>query len=119
MTPLEPQGAPMRARLVVTSICLAALSGCAAHTDHYVRLKSSAPAMLGAETSVYVREIPAAASSSIPKGDRAVLFVHGGSYAGSTVFDLPHSDYSWMRYFANAGYDTFAIEFTGYGRSMR
>ena len=29
---------------------------------------------------------------------------------GSTVFDLPHGDYSWMRYFANAGYDTFAMD---------
>jgi pimeloyl-ACP methyl ester carboxylesterase len=115
-------------RLVAIYACIAVLSGCAASPgnrqplakqDHYVKLKSSAPGMAGGETSVYVREIPAAASSPIAKADRAVLFVHGGSYPGSTVFDLPHTDHSWMRYLAAAGYDTFAIEFTGYGRSTR
>jgi pimeloyl-ACP methyl ester carboxylesterase len=115
-------------RVVAISICAAMLFGCAAlpegstepaRKDHYVKLKSSAPGMKGAETSIYVREIPAAPSSSIPKADRVVLFVHGGSTPGSEVFDLPRPSYSWMRYFSNAGYDTFALDFTGYGRSTR
>lgn len=98
-------------RLIAIYACIAVLSGCATSPedrqplvkqDHFVKLKSSAPGMAGGETSVYVREIPAAASSPIAKADRAVPFVHGGAYAGSAVFDLQHSDYSWMRYFANA-----------------
>ena len=104
---------------------LAILSGCALlepeqplAKDHYLKLKSSAPGMAGGETSLYVRQIPAAANSPIPKADRAVLFVHGGVIAGATVFDL-RPEYSWMRHFADAGYDTFAVEFTGYGRSTR
>jgi pimeloyl-ACP methyl ester carboxylesterase len=115
-------------RLVAIYACIGILSGCAAlqesadpsaRTDHYVKLKSSAPGMAGAETSIYVREIPAAPGSRIPKADRVVLFVHGGGFPGSTVFDLPHADYSWMRHFANAGYDTFAMDFTGFGASTR
>ncbi len=114
-------------RVVIVFTCLA-LFGCVAlpekadgpgSKDHYVKLKSSAPGMNGAETSVYVREVPAAASSRIPPAERVVLFVHGGTVPGSLVFDLPREGYSWMRYFADAGYDTFALEFTGYGRSTR
>jgi pimeloyl-ACP methyl ester carboxylesterase len=90
-----------------------------ARTDHYVALKSSAPGLNGGETRVYVREISAAADSRIPRAERVVLFVHGGAFPGSTVFDLPQPDYSWMRYFANAGYDTFAMDFTGFGSSTR
>jgi pimeloyl-ACP methyl ester carboxylesterase len=90
-----------------------------ARADHYVKLKSTAPAMAGAETSLYVRELPAARGSSIPKAERVVLFIHGGTNPGSLVFDLQHGDYSWMQYFSNAGYDTFTMDFTGYGRSTR
>src|SRR5436190_5705852 len=113
-------------RTLLALALILTFSGCATAaevspgaTDHYVKLKSSAPGMSGGETSVYVREVAASSSSSISKSDRVVIFVHGGIFAGSPVFDLPHSDYSWMRYFAAAGYDTFAIEFTGYGRSTR
>jgi pimeloyl-ACP methyl ester carboxylesterase len=114
-------------RLVAAISSALVLSACAViedadstpKADHYVKLKSSAPGMAGAETSVYVRHVPAAATSSVPKADRVVLFVHGGTVPGSVVFDLQHSDYSWMRYFANAGYDTYAMEFTGYGHSTR
>jgi pimeloyl-ACP methyl ester carboxylesterase len=113
-------------RLVAICACIGMLAGCAAvpesgepfaRKDHYVKLKSSAPGMKGAETSVYVREIPPAASSPVAKADRVVLFVHGGTFPGTAVFDLPHPRYSWMQYFAEAGYDTFALDFTGYGRS--
>jgi pimeloyl-ACP methyl ester carboxylesterase len=118
----------MRKTALVAGVCIAFLTACAtapegsgglARTDHYVTLKSSAPGMAGGETRVYVREIAAAAGSRIPQADRVVLFVHGGAFPGSTVFDLPHADYSWMRYFANAGYDTFAMDFTGFGASTR
>jgi pimeloyl-ACP methyl ester carboxylesterase len=35
------------------------------------------------------------------------------------AFDVPHSDYSWMAYLANAGFDVFSMDTTGYGRSVR
>ena len=49
-----------------------------------------------------------------------VLFVHGSSMASQPVFDLqvpgrPNS--SAMEYFAQRGFDTWCIDFEGYGRS--
>ena len=46
-----------------------------------------------------------------------VLFVHGVSVPSVPDFDLPFRDYSWMAYLANAGFDTFAMDHTGYGYS--
>ena len=116
-------------RLLLACACIATLFGCATSglpgdqalvtKDHYVRIKSSAPGMKGAETAIHVREIAAPASSRIPRNERAVLFIHGGTNPGTIVFDFPRPDYSWMRHFANAGYDTFTLDFTGYGRSTR
>jgi pimeloyl-ACP methyl ester carboxylesterase len=35
------------------------------------------------------------------------------------AFDVPYQDYSWMAYLARAGFDVFAVDLTGYGRSTR
>ena len=35
------------------------------------------------------------------------------------AFDVPQPDYSWMAFLARAGFDTFAMDTTGYGRSIR
>ena len=35
------------------------------------------------------------------------------------AFDVPYQDYSWMAYLARAGFDVFAMDTTGYGRSTR
>jgi pimeloyl-ACP methyl ester carboxylesterase len=51
--------------------------------------------------------------------DRVVLFVHGAGTPAEVAFDVPHSDYSWMGYLAKAGFDVFAMDTTGYGRSVR
>jgi pimeloyl-ACP methyl ester carboxylesterase len=48
-----------------------------------------------------------------------VLFVHGGSFPGVPGFDLPYRDYSWMAYLAAEGFDAYALDLTGYGRSSR
>jgi len=34
-------------------------------------------------------------------------------------FDVPYQDYSWMAYLAHAGFDVFAMDMEGYGRSTR
>ena len=49
-----------------------------------------------------------------------IVFSHGSSMAGTPVFDLqvpgkPH--YSTMDWFARLGYDTWCLDFEGYGRS--
>ncbi len=52
----------------------------------------------------------------------AILFVHGSSMASQPTFDLqvpgrPHS--SAMEYFAGLGYDCWAVDMEGYGRSTQ
>jgi pimeloyl-ACP methyl ester carboxylesterase len=48
-----------------------------------------------------------------------VLFVHGAGTPAEVAFDVPYQDYSWMAYLAHAGFDVFAMDTTGYGRSTR
>ena len=54
-----------------------------------------------------------------PRADRVVLFVHGAGTPAEVAFDVPYADYSWMAYLANAGFDVFSMDMTGYGRSTR
>ena len=51
--------------------------------------------------------------------ERVVLFVHGAGTPAEVSFDVPYQDYSWMGYLAHAGFDVFAMDMTGYGRSTR
>src|ERR1043166_1623938 len=86
--------------------------------DHFVRVKSTAPAMNGQFAQIYVRERVAA--RNIQRGSSGVvLFVHGAGTPAEVAFDLPSGDYSWMGYLANAGFDVFSMDMEGYGRSTR
>ena len=86
--------------------------------DHYVRVKSTAPAMAGQIAQIYVRE--RVVSRNIQRGSSGVvLFVHGAGTPAEVAFDVPYSDYSWMAYLANAGFDVFSMDMEGYGRSTR
>jgi pimeloyl-ACP methyl ester carboxylesterase len=89
--------------------------------DHYVRVKSTAPNIAGQTAQIYVREVvlPGAALRSRPASGSVVLFVHGAGTPAEVSFDVPYKDYSWMAYLANAGFDVFSMDMTGYGRSTR
>src|SRR3954466_10919365 len=89
--------------------------------DHYVRVKSTVPAIAGQDVPIYVRERVQAGSAlrSVSNTDRVALFVHGAGTPAEVAFDVPQRDYSWMAYLANAGFDVFAMDTTGYGRSTR
>ena len=89
--------------------------------DHYVRVKSTAPAMMGQEAQIYVREVVLAGTAlrGGPAPDRVVVFVHGAGTPAEVAFDVPRKDYSWMAYLAQAGFDVFSMDMTGYGRSTR
>src|SRR3954447_14486932 len=89
--------------------------------DHYVRVRSSVPAISGQTTPIYVREVVQAgvALRTPALGDQVVLFVHGAGTPAEVAFDVPRQDYSWMGYLARAGFDVFAMDMTGYGRSSR
>lgn len=46
-----------------------------------------------------------------------VLFLHPFGVPAATAFDVP--GYSWMDYVAQRGYDAFALDIRGFGRSSR
>ena len=89
--------------------------------NHYVKVRSTVPAMNGQTAQLYVRErvAPSTALRSANLTDRVVLFVHGAGTPAEVAFDVAHQDYSWMSYLANAGFDVFSVDMTGYGRSTR
>lgn len=89
--------------------------------DHYVPVKSIVPAMKDQIAQIYVRErvLESVALRGGPAPDRVALFVHGAGTPAEVAFDVPVPGYSWMAFLAEAGYDVFSMDTTGYGRSTR
>ena len=89
--------------------------------DHYVANVSKAPSMQGQVAQIYVRERTQASTAlrSDNLDGRVVLFIHGAGTPAEVAFDVPAEGFSWMAYLAKAGYDTFSMDTTGYGRSTR
>ncbi len=89
--------------------------------DHYVSVRSTAPSMSGQIAQIYVRERLRAGMvlRATSLTNRVVLFIHGGGTPAEVAFDVPYQDYSWMALLARAGFDAFAMDVTGYGRSTR
>jgi pimeloyl-ACP methyl ester carboxylesterase len=91
-----------------------------ARVDQFVPTISTVPSIKGQAAKIFVREVakPAVALAGTG-GAGVVLFVHGAGTPAEVGFDVPYQDYSWMAYLAGAGYDVFAMDTTGYGRSTR
>jgi pimeloyl-ACP methyl ester carboxylesterase len=89
--------------------------------DHYVSVHSTVPAINGQPSEIYVREKVRAATAlrGTSLENRVVLFIHGAGTPAEVAFDVPHQDYSWMGYLAQAGFDVFSMDMSGYGRSVR
>jgi pimeloyl-ACP methyl ester carboxylesterase len=51
------------------------------------------------------------------KADKVAILVHGATWSGQPDFDLQIGDYSLMDAMARAGYDVWAIDIHGYGKS--
>ena len=87
-------------------------------TEHRVRVTSIAPAIAGQEVQIYLREL--APGATVARGARpVVVFVHGSGTPAEVSFDSRRPDYSWLAAVAQAGFDVFAVDMTGYGRSTR
>lgn len=88
--------------------------------DHFVRVRSTVPAIAGQPAELYVRErLQAGPVLRGASGDRVALFIHGAGTPAEVAFDVRYQDYSWMAYLARAGFDVFSMDQTGYGRSTR
>jgi pimeloyl-ACP methyl ester carboxylesterase len=89
--------------------------------DHYVKVKSTVPAVEGQTAQIYVREVVLASTAlrAAALTDRVALFIHGAGTPAEVSFDVPYQDYSWMGYLAHNGFDVFSMDTTGYGRSTR
>ncbi|MBX3634453.1 MAG: alpha/beta fold hydrolase [Rubrivivax sp.] len=69
------------------------------------------------DASIYVRnKRPEGVASFAP--DKIAIMMHGATYPG-TAFDLQLGGKSWMDYMAERGYDVYALDLPGYGRSSR
>lgn len=111
---------------IATASLIGMLSACGAmnrsdsnlHTiDHMVPHISTVPASRGEAVQLFVRERVLASDSAVPRP--VVLMVHGGVSPSTLAFDVDHESYSWMSYLARAGFDVFAMDMTGYGKSSR
>ncbi|HSV29626.1 MAG TPA: alpha/beta fold hydrolase [Candidatus Omnitrophota bacterium] len=51
--------------------------------------------------------------------EKTVLFLHGATFAGHSTFDLALDGTSWMDWMARRGYDVYALDIRGYGKSTR
>lgn len=89
--------------------------------DHYVPVVSTAPSMAGQTAQIYVRERTLGSTSLRGQNlaGQVVLFIHGAGTPAEVAFDPPAEGYSWMAHHADAGFDTFSMDTTGYGRSTR
>jgi pimeloyl-ACP methyl ester carboxylesterase len=103
------------ASLFALSLSVASAQTSVLSIDHYVPNVSKAPVMAGETAQIYVRERVSPGQDAKP----VVLFVHGAGTPAEVAFDVPLAGYSWMAHLASAGFDTFAMDTTGYGRSTR
>jgi pimeloyl-ACP methyl ester carboxylesterase len=91
--------------------------------DRLVEHTSTVPAIAGQKIDLFVREKIAAdlleQSPGKPFERKVVLMVHGGFSPATLAFDVPYRDYSSMERLAREGFDVFAMDMTGYGRSGR
>ena len=121
------QPSPLRSLALALSLIVAAPAIPAAaddseqllSVDHYVPVRSVLPSMGGQQTQIYVRERVKAGAALRGASAGIVLFIHGAGTPAEVAFDVPYQDYSWMGYLAQAGFDVFSMDTTGYGRSTR
>lgn len=111
--------------VVMFSLSLGVTTVCADQTlqtiDYYVQHRSSAPSMEGQFAQLYLREKVRQSTLGGTEGleGRVVLFIAGSYIPAEVAFDFNVDSYSWMAFLAAEGFDTFAVDITGHGRSTR
>jgi pimeloyl-ACP methyl ester carboxylesterase len=89
--------------------------------DHFVAVHSAAPASLGQTSEIYIHELVQSgmALRGATPADRVALFIHGAGTPAEVAFDVSYQYYSLLDFLSRAGFDVFAMDTTGYGRSAR
>jgi pimeloyl-ACP methyl ester carboxylesterase len=88
--------------------------------DHFVPHISTVPANAGEQVELFVRERVRGDERHKKRHSKpVVLMVHGAATPAVPTFDLPFENYSWTAFLAEAGFDTFAMDLSGYGLSPR
>lgn len=78
-----------------------------------LRVKTNTPGI-----ELYVRnKRPASLARFTP--ERTIVMVHGATFSSGSVYDVPFNGMSFIDYLAAAGYDVYALDVRGYGRSAR
>ncbi len=102
--------------------------------DRFVSHVSTVPANAGEAVQLFVREVRLTKPDPQPDHGQdedhatrekhqfmrhVVVMAGGGTQPAMASFNLEYGDYNWMEYLANAGFDVFSLDFTGYGLSPR
>ena len=87
--------------------------------DHFVPHVSTVPANAGQTVGLHVRQKVLASRQGGNMAGRVVLCVHGRTVPSVPAFDLDHKSYSWMAHLAQAGFNVYAMDLSGYGGSPR
>ena len=93
-------------------------------TDYFISHTSNEPfysqQKLDPRVTLHVREvILAGRERTVANDGKVLLLIHGATVPGCVAFDTDYENLSLMRYFARAGWDTFALDLEGYGLSSR
>ena len=93
-------------------------------TDYFVSHTSNEPFYtqngLDSRVTLHVREVVLPGRErTVARDGKVLLLIHGYSVPGYVAFDTDHENCSLMRYFARAGWDTFALDLEGFGLSTR
>ena len=77
-------------------------------------------AKLDSTVQIHLREVVLAGNERrASREGKIAVFAHGATTPGYIAFDLSCEGCSIMRYMALAGWDTFTLDYEGYGRSTR
>jgi pimeloyl-ACP methyl ester carboxylesterase len=93
-------------------------------TDYFISHTSNEPFYaqqnLDPRVTLHVREVVLPGRErTVAQDGKVLLFIHGFSVPGYVAFDTNSGNCSLMRYLARAGWDTFALDFEGFGLSTR
>ena len=93
-------------------------------TDYFISHTSNEPFYaqqnLDPRVTLHVREVVLPGRErTVAQDGKVLLLIHGYSFPGSAAFDTNHGNCSLMRYFADADWDTFALDLEGFGQSTR